>query len=107
MAAGTPRCRRRVTTIAGLGQRVGAEADADVGGDDLVDHCAVCPRVEVVDELAALVTKKSCVFESRRPFHSANASRLHPPRRRNPVTSFSHSAFTDFPRAPNFPTGVA
>ena len=106
MATGTPRRRRRVTAVAGFGQRVRAEANADVGGNDLINHRAVGPVVEVVDQLGALVTKESCVFEASRPFHSSNATRAHrPPRRsqrQNCVTPISYSASNGFPRVLNF-----
>ena len=54
---------QRVTTIAGLGKRVGTEAQADAKGNDLVDRFLVIPVVEVVDQLRALVTDEPAVLE--------------------------------------------
>ena len=60
-----------VAAVAGLDQRVGAEAQAGLGRDDVVDHSRVVPRVEVVDELGALVAEEPGVLEARRSLHDA------------------------------------
>ncbi|MCY7298524.1 MAG: hypothetical protein LH616_04860, partial [Ilumatobacteraceae bacterium] len=50
---------QRVTAVARLGERIGAEANANVGGDNLVDDRRIDPCVEVVDELSALVAENA------------------------------------------------
>ena len=58
-----------VPAISSLRQRVGAEADPCFGFDDVFDHRRIFPRVDVIDELGALVPEKPGVLELRRAFH--------------------------------------
>ena len=53
-----------VAAVARLGQRVGTEAQTGLGGDDLVDHRRVLPRIDVVDQLRALVAEEPGVLEA-------------------------------------------
>src|SRR6185436_12269132 len=62
--------RQVITTIAGLDERVGPEAQTGLGGDDVVDDRRVVPVVEVVHQLRALVAEIAGVLETGRPLHN-------------------------------------
>ena len=59
----------RVTPVTSLGQRVRTEAQPNTVLDDLVDGRHVVPRIEVVDQLAALVADEAAVLELRVMLH--------------------------------------
>ena len=71
LAAEEPRTGQLVTTVARLDQRVGPEAQTGLGADDVVDHARLVPRVEVVDQLRALVSEEPGVLEPRGSLHDA------------------------------------
>ena len=75
-----PRGRQRVTTIASLGEGIGAKTQPGFCFDDFVDHGFIVPFIEVIHELRALVTKKPSVFEANRTFHRSHASETSPKR---------------------------
>jgi hypothetical protein len=73
----TPRLARRgecVAAIASFCQRVGTEAETDFAVDDVVDDGGVFPRVEVVDQLRALVSEKPGVLELHWTLHVPKSS---------------------------------
>ena len=71
-------CRTRrgecVAAVAGFGQCVGPEAETDFLVDDVVDDGLVFPRVEVVDELSALVSEETGVLELHGTLHGPKSS---------------------------------
>ncbi len=71
-------CRARrgecVAAVACFGQRVGPEAETDFLVDDVVDDGLVFPRVEVVDELRALVSEETGVLELHGTLHEPKSS---------------------------------
>lgn len=74
MPADLPRLGQRVAPVAGLDECVWPEAEPGLGGNDVVDDGRVVPRVEVVDQLRALVAEEPGVLETRRPLHTFDAS---------------------------------
>ena len=80
------RRRQVIATIAGLGERVRGEPDADPEVDELLYDSGVLPRVEVVHQLRALVADISVVLEPRRTLHEPNGSeRRQPSAQRRPA----------------------
>ena len=63
-----------VAAVAGFDERVGAEAKTDFVRDDVVDHFLVCPCVEVIDQLRALVSEPTRVFEPYGALHVPKSS---------------------------------
>ena len=59
-----PRPGRGVAAVAGFGQGVGSEVDADLGVHDVVDDRRIGPFIEVVDELGPLIAEESSVLEA-------------------------------------------
>jgi len=73
-AAPHARLRQAVSAVAGLGDRVGAEARAGAQIDELDDDVRVLPLVDVIDELGPLVTDVSGVLEAERALHGGQRS---------------------------------
>ena len=69
VAATHARLGERVPAVASFGEGVRAEAETHAFGDDLVDDRGVVPRIEVVDQLRALVADEAAVFELRVVLH--------------------------------------
>src|SRR5829696_3681692 len=59
-----------VAPVAGLGQRVGPEADVRLGRHQLVDDRLVGAGVEVMDHLRPLVPEVALLLEPNRPLHA-------------------------------------
>ena len=74
MSASFSGSRRRVATVTGLNQRVGAKTQTHFACDDVVDHCGVVPGVEVINELCPLIAKETCVFKFGGALHTAKSS---------------------------------
>src|SRR5690606_25670825 len=64
-----------VAAVAGLRQRVRAEADERLGGHEVVDDRLVGAVVDVVDDLVALVAHPAIVLEPSEALHAAKLHR--------------------------------
>ena len=73
-----------ITPVAGLGQRVGAEAEVLLGRHQLVDDRLVGTGVDVVHDLGALVAQPAGVLETNRPLHARKVHRSRQVARKSP-----------------------
>lgn len=69
MSAGRAWTSKEIPPIASLGQGVGSETEPDFGIDDVFDDLFVFPRIQIVNQLGALVAEEPGVFELAGAFH--------------------------------------